>query len=116
MHKTAREMLESTEFRALVRRKWSVSIALTAALFATYYGYILLVALNKPLLATKIGLNTTLGIPVGVGVILGSWVLTAIYILWANGAHDREVAALRAKLGPAVARKDEAAGVRRPVH
>ncbi len=115
MHKTVHEMLESAEFHALVRKKWTVSIVLTIALFVTYYGYILLVALNKPLLATKVGVNTTLGIPVGVAVILGAWVLTAIYIVWANRTHDAEVAALRRKLNP-VLTETSTAGARRPLH
>lgn len=97
--KAAADMLASPEFRRLVSRKWLVSILLTLALFVIYYGYILLVATNKPLMATKIGEATTLGIPLGVGVILGSWVLTAIYVMWANRSYDDEVRRLRDRLG-----------------
>jgi len=87
-------MLQSEEFRRLVSRRWTVSIVLLVCLFVLYYGYILLIAFNKPFLAQKIGEYTTLGIPLGVGVIVGSWVLTAIYVVWANG-HDVEVARLK---------------------
>jgi uncharacterized membrane protein (DUF485 family) len=89
--KSTHEMLASPEFRSLVRRKWTVSIILTACLFVVYYGYILLIAVDKPFLARKIGAYTTLGIPLGVAVIVLSWVLTAIYVLWANGAYDAAV-------------------------
>ena len=92
--KSTREMLESAEFKRLVSRRWTVSILLLACLFVLYYGYILLIAFDKPFLARKIGQSTTLGIPLGVAVIVLSWVLTAIYVLWANG-HDAEVARLR---------------------
>ena len=92
--KSTREMLESAEFKRLVSRRWTVSILLLACLFALYYGYILLIAFDKPFLARKIGQSTTLGIPLGVAVIVLSWVLTAIYVLWANG-HDAEVARLK---------------------
>jgi len=92
--KTTHEMLESEAFRRVVRRKWTVSVILTACLFALYYGYILLIAVDKEFLARKIGEHTTLGIPFGVAVIVLSWVLTAIYVLWAN-SHDVEVAKLR---------------------
>jgi uncharacterized membrane protein (DUF485 family) len=34
------------------------------------------------------------GIPLGAAVIVGSWVLTAIYIVWANRHYDREAARL----------------------
>jgi uncharacterized membrane protein (DUF485 family) len=92
--KSTREMLDSEEFRTLVSRRWTVSVLLLACLFVLYYGYILLIAFDKPFLAQKIGEYTTLGIPLGVGVIVGSWILTAIYVVWANG-HDVEVARLK---------------------
>lgn len=92
---SARAMLESKAFRDLVRRKWIVSILLTACLFALYYGYILLIAVDKAFLARRIGEHTTLGIPFGVAVIVLSWVLTAVYVIWANRSHDKEVERLR---------------------
>ncbi|MDP9121377.1 MAG: DUF485 domain-containing protein [Acidobacteriota bacterium] len=88
------EMLESREFKSMVSKRWTVSITLTLCLFLVYYGFIVLVALNKPFLAQKIGEFTTLGIPLGVAVIVGAWVLTAIYVVWANG-HDVEVQRLK---------------------
>jgi len=89
------EMLQSKEFRGLVRRKWIVSVVLTACLFALYYGYILLIAFDKTFLARRIGEHTTLGIPLGAGVIVLSWVLTAAYVLWANRSHDASVEKLK---------------------
>ena len=68
MEKSAREMLDSPEFRDVVRRRWRVSLVLTAALFVLYYGYILLIAADKPLVSRRIGEVTTLGIPLGVAV------------------------------------------------
>ena len=95
MHNTTRELLASSEFRHLVTRRWRVSLALTACLFVLYYGYILLIATNKALLSRRIGEVTTLGIPLGAAVIVGAWVLTALYVIWANRAYDPEVARLR---------------------
>jgi uncharacterized membrane protein (DUF485 family) len=97
--KSTHEMLVSKEFRSLVRRKWTVSVLLTVCLFVLYYGYILLVAVDKPFLARKIGVYTTLGIPLGVAVIVLSWVLTAVYVLWANRTHDAAVEEIAAQLG-----------------
>jgi uncharacterized membrane protein (DUF485 family) len=93
-----RDMLDSADFRRLVARRWTVSVVLSLALFVTYYGYILLVAWNKPLLSRKLGPVVTLGIPVGVAVILVSWILTALYVVWANRTFDVEVRRLRDKL------------------
>ena len=71
---------------------------LTIALFTLYYGFILLVATNRSLLATRVGESTTLGILVGVGVLLFAWVLTAVYVIWANRFYDPEVQRLRGRL------------------
>ncbi len=82
-----------------MRRRWTISLLLTAALFVAYYGFILLVALDKELLARKIGAVTTLGIPLAVAVIVVAWALTAIYVAWANRGYDRAVDRLKRELG-----------------
>jgi uncharacterized membrane protein (DUF485 family) len=91
-------LLASPAFHHLVSRRWRVSLVLTACLFVLYYGYILLVAVNKPLLAERLGGPTPIGIPLGAGVIVGSWVLTAVYTVWANRQYDPEAARLRTML------------------
>lgn len=98
MQTSAKQLLDSTEFKHLVVRRWRVSMLLTGCLFALYYGYILLVGSNKALLARRIGESTTLGIPLGAGVIVGAWILTAIYVIWANRSYDPEVKRLRERL------------------
>lgn len=94
------DLLKSGEFRHLVARRWRVSLLLTACLSLLYYGYVLLVATNPELLSTRLGEVVTLGIPLGAAVILGAWLLTAIYVVWANRYHDVEVRRLRARLAP----------------
>ncbi len=100
MQKTTHEMLGSPEFKRLVRNKWAVSSVLTLCLFGLYYGFILLIAYNKPFMGQKLGAATTLGIPLGVGVIVLAWILTMIYVAWANSRHDTEVSRLRDKVKP----------------
>jgi uncharacterized membrane protein (DUF485 family) len=95
---TTDELLSSADFKGLVARRWRVSMMLTIALFILYYGFILLVATNRSLLATRVGESTTLGILVGVGVLLFAWVLTAVYVIWANRFYDPEVQRLRGRL------------------
>jgi uncharacterized membrane protein (DUF485 family) len=82
-------------FHELVTRRWRVSLVLTACLFVLYYGYILLIAVDKPFLARRMGGVTPIGIPLGAAVIVGSWVLTAVYIVWANRHYDPEAKRLR---------------------
>ncbi|MFZ5775602.1 MAG: DUF485 domain-containing protein [Thermodesulfobacteriota bacterium] len=100
MEKDVHSMLESSEFKGLVAKRAKVSTILCLLLFACYYGYILLIGFNKPYLAQKLSEEgaTTLGIPLAVSVILASWLLTVIYVLWANASYDPEVKRLRALL------------------
>lgn len=98
MDPATRRLLDTPAFHQLVSRRWRVSLALTAALFVLYYGYILLIAVNKPLLARRVGEVTPLGIPLGAAVIIGSWALTAAYIWWANRFYDPEAERLRRDL------------------
>jgi len=93
-----RSLLDSPEFRRLVRARWRVSLVLTGLLFILYYVYIVLVAVDRPLVARRIAWVTTLGIPLGAAVIGGSWVLTAAYIVWANRRYDPEVRRLRDRI------------------
>ncbi len=96
--KSVHELLESHDFKAMVGKRWAMSGILLLLLFATYYGYILIVALDKPFLSQKIGVVTTLGIPLGVGVIIVAFILTAIYVVWANNKYDPEVRRLKDQL------------------
>ena len=99
MDKAHRELLASTEFRQMLARRWRVSLLLTVLLFVLYYGYIVLIAVNRELLSQRIGEVTTLGIPLGAAVIVGAWALTAAYVVWANRHYDPEVDRLRRRLG-----------------
>ena len=59
-------------------------------MFIVYYGYILLIAFDKEWLGTPIapGVVTTIGIPLGVGVIIFTIVITNIYVRKANTEFD----------------------------
>jgi len=80
---------------ALADARWRVAIVLTIAMMAVYFGFILLVAFNKPLLATPIGPGLSLGMLLGVVVILAAWVLIWIYVRWANTHYDAAIAGMR---------------------
>ena len=88
-------LLSSSRFKRLVSRRWRVSLVLTALLFVLYYGYILLIALNRSLVTARLGGTVPVGIPLGAGVIAGAWLLTAAYVVWANREYDPEVERLR---------------------
>ena len=66
-----------------------LGIFLTVLMLVAYYGYIALIAFDKKFLAQPIGSGvTTLGIPIGMGVILFTIVITGIYVRRANGEFD----------------------------
>lgn len=88
---------QSAKYRVLVERRRRLAWTLTSIMVAAYFGYILLIAFNKPLLATPIaGGATTLGIPIGFGLILLGIALTAYYVRVANRDHDTLLAELLA--------------------
>ncbi len=62
---------------------------LTLSMMVAYYGFILLVAFNKPFLATRLGEGvTTIAMPIGFGVIIFTVIITAIYVRRANSEFD----------------------------
>lgn len=98
MAKSAMEIVNSDRFKHLVATRWKVSIILTVLLFIIYYGYILLVGYSKGFLAQKVGVYTNYGIIFGVLCIVLSWVLTIIYVIWANNVYDKEVEEIKKQL------------------
>ena len=80
-------------YKELRRKRNRLGFSLTLLMLVVYYGYISLIAFDKPFLAQPIGAGvTSLGIPIGLGVIVFTIVITLIYIRRANGEFDRETA------------------------
>ena len=80
----------NSQYQYLIKARNTLGWSLTTLVLIAYYGFILVVAFNKSLLATPIavGMTTTWGIPVGFGVILLTIVLTAVYVRRANRKYD----------------------------
>ena len=76
-------------YRALKAKRARLGWILTIAMLVVYYGFILLVAFGKPFLATRIGNGvTTIGMPLGLAVIVFTIVITGIYVRRANSEFD----------------------------
>lgn len=60
-----------------------------------YFGFILLVAFNKPLLGTLLVPGLSLGILLGALVIISAWVLIYFYVRWANTYYDKKLSRLQ---------------------
>ena len=89
----------SEPLRALARTRWRVGISLTILMVLIYFGFILLIAYNRPLMGRLVAPGLSLGILLGALVIVASWVLTYAYIRWANRTYDPEIERLRTEAG-----------------
>jgi len=95
------DILNDPDFKQLSSQKNTISIILTILELVLYFGFIGLIAYNKPFLAQKMseGGAATIGIPIAVGTILFSWIFTGIYIWWANSKYDDLVKKVKEKVG-----------------
>ena len=77
------------QYAELRRQRNTFGWALTAIMVCVYYGFISLIAFNKPFLAQPLGIVvTTLGVPLGMGVIVFTVLITGIYVRRANKRYD----------------------------
>jgi uncharacterized membrane protein (DUF485 family) len=86
---------KAEELEALAAARWRVAAVLTTCTLVAYFGFILLVAFNKPLMGRQLVPGLSIGILLGALVIVSAWVLTGIYVLWANGRYDKALHQLR---------------------
>jgi uncharacterized membrane protein (DUF485 family) len=88
-------VISNPKYQELKAKRSSFGWTLTWAMMIVYYGFILLVAFNKEFLSQKLGAGvTTVGIPIGFGVIVFTVVITAIYVRRANSEYDDLTAAV----------------------
>ena len=79
------------KYQHLVKTRNGYGKIMTIIMFIVYYGYISLIAFDKEQLATPLSSSgvTTLGVPIGMGVIVFTVVITAIYVRRANSEFDK---------------------------
>ena len=98
--------------RTLARTRWRVAAALTLLMIGVYFGFILLVAYRPAMLGGLVSDGLSLGIVLGALVIVAAWVLTLLYVQWANRIYDPALAALRAMPGSDTAARGPQGGAR----
>jgi uncharacterized membrane protein (DUF485 family) len=83
------------KYLELRKKRNSFGWMLTLLMMVVYYGYVALIAFNKPFLSQRIGDGvTSLGVPIGMGVIVFTILITAIYVRRANSEYDDLTAAI----------------------
>lgn len=85
-----KNIIENPKFQELVRKKSQLSWSLSSIMLIIYFGYIYLVSYHPDFLHQSFsGGATTIGIPLGISVIVSAFVLCGIYAWRANGEFDR---------------------------
>jgi len=79
----------------LSRARWRIATALSAVVIFVYFGFVLLVAFDKPLVGTMLAPGLSLGILLGALVIAVVWSTTWAYVHWANRHMDRRIGEIR---------------------
>lgn len=84
-----RRVQSDPQFHDLVRRRARLAWFLSGLMIVIYFGFVLTIAYFPGLLSQSLaGGVTTVGIPVGIGVIVSAFVLTGIYVARANTTFD----------------------------
>ena len=78
------------DYQELIKKRSSFSIKLSIAMLVVYFTFILTIAFNPSALGTPLSGDsvTTVGIPVGIAIIIFAFILTGIYTKRANGEFD----------------------------
>ena len=80
---------QDPNYKELVRQRSSLGWTLSLIMLVIYFGFILLVAYAPKFLGTPLGTGvTTIGIPIGLFVIVSAFALTGIYVKRANSVFD----------------------------
>ena len=78
------------KYAQLKQRRNKLGLVLTVLMLAVYYGYIALIAFDKAFLAKPVGTGVmSVGVPVGMAVIVFTIVITGIYVRRANSEYDQ---------------------------
>ena len=88
---SAERVRANPRFHELVRKRSRFCWLLTACIGFVYFAFILIIAFAPEIFGTPLGPGTvvTIGIPVGIFIIVFAFVLTGIYVRRANGEFDR---------------------------
>jgi uncharacterized membrane protein (DUF485 family) len=98
-HQTkAEQLMRSTAFKQLVKQRWTVSIILTAIMFFSYMSFLYVLAYQKEYLTPYVAGKFTIGLLSALSLIVLAWILTGVYVYWANTIYNPAVEQLKNKL------------------
>ena len=87
------DIVNDKEFKSTTSKRNIIAVVLSILELLLFFGFIALVAYNKPYLGKTISptSDTTIGIPIAIGVIILSIILGGIYAYWANTSYDQSI-------------------------
>ena len=87
-HNLVEKIKANPKFQELEKKRGSLAWRLTIAMLVIYFGYVMVIAFMPSLFAIPVSGVITLGIPIGVVVIIAAFILTGMYVTKANSEFD----------------------------
>jgi uncharacterized membrane protein (DUF485 family) len=88
-HEQVQQIKNNPKYQELVSKRSSFAWTLSIIMLVIYYTFIMIIAFNPEILGAKTGDGVmTVGIPVGIAIIVIAFALTGIYVKRANGEFD----------------------------
>lgn len=100
-HITVEQIKNNPKFNELVKKRSRLAWSLSAVILAVYYAFILVIAFDPEVLGTSMGGIMTVGIPVGVAIIVIAFALTGVYVKRANTEFDALTQQIKEEAGRA---------------
>ena len=98
---TVDQVKNNPKFQQLVKTRSAFAWKLSIAMLVVYYAFILIIAFSPATLGASMGGIITVGIPVGVGIIVFAFILTGIYVKRANTEFDALTQQIKEEAGKA---------------
>jgi uncharacterized membrane protein (DUF485 family) len=92
------EVQASPEFQELRNRLRRFVFPMTAVFLLWYFAYVMLGAFAHDFMATKVWGNINVGLLIGVGQFISTFLITFIYVRFANRELDPRAEAIRSEL------------------
>jgi len=97
---TVERIKNNPKYQKLVTSRSRFAWTLSIIMLVVYYAFIMVIAFNPALLGAKLGAGViTIGIPIGIAIIVIAFALAGIYVNKANGEYDQLTQEIRDELG-----------------
>ncbi|MBU1668957.1 DUF485 domain-containing protein [bacterium] len=86
---TVERIKNNPKYQELVSKRSKFAWTLSIIMLVVYYAFIMLIAFSPATLGAKTGTGVmTVGIPIGIAIIVIAFILAGIYVRRANGEFD----------------------------